>query len=161
MVTCYAKYKSSKRITSGGLGTMGFALPAAIGASFGEAVRTVVAVIGDGGFEWRSGAGAIMQSEANVKIILILNNQFLGIVNNGSNSSTTKYSFVDIASPDYVQVAKRISWWSKSGQAGTIRTTMQTILEQKGSYLEVMVGKEDNVLFPWCHRDAPSFLKSN
>ena len=152
MVTCrYAKYKSSKsNITSGGLGTMGFALPAAIGASFGEAVRTVVAVIGDGGFQMTiQELGTIMQSEANVKI-LILNNQFLGMVRQWQQLFHDKrYSFVDIASPDYVQVAKgyRIPG-QKVDKREQLRTAMQTMLEQKGSYLlEVMVGKEDNV-FP-------------
>ncbi|MBP6590618.1 MAG: biosynthetic-type acetolactate synthase large subunit [Chitinophagaceae bacterium] len=152
MVTCrYAKYKSSKsNITSGGLGTMGFALPAAIGASFGEAVRTVVAVIGDGGFQMTiQELGTIMQSEANVKI-LILNNQFLGMVRQWQQLFHDKrYSFVDIASPDYVQVAKgyRIPG-QKVDKREQLRTAMQSMLEQKGSYLlEVMVGKEDNV-FP-------------
>lgn len=152
MVTCrYAKYKSSKsNITSGGLGTMGFALPAAIGASFGEAMRTVVAVIGDGGFQMTiQELGTIMQSEANVKI-LILNNQFLGMVRQWQQLFHDKrYSFVDIASPDYVQVAKgyRIPG-QKVDKREQLRTAMQTMLEQKGSYLlEVMVGKEDNV-FP-------------
>lgn len=152
MVTCrYAKYKSSKsNITSGGLGTMGFALPAAIGASFGEAMRTVVAVIGDGGFQMTiQELGTIMQSEANVKI-LILNNQFLGMVRQWQQLFHDKrYSFVDIASPDYVQVAKgyRIPG-QKVDKREQLRTAMQSMLEQKGSYLlEVMVGKEDNV-FP-------------
>ncbi len=77
MVACrYAKFNQSKsNITSGGLGTMGFALPAAIGAKFGAPERTVVAIIGDGGFQMTlQELGTIMQSEVNVKI-LILNNR--------------------------------------------------------------------------------------
>ncbi|MBS1563805.1 MAG: biosynthetic-type acetolactate synthase large subunit, partial [Bacteroidetes bacterium] len=82
MVACrYAKYNNSKsNVTSGGLGTMGFALPAAIGAKYGAPDRTVVAVIGDGGFQMTlQELGTIMQFGAEVKI-LILNNQFLGMV---------------------------------------------------------------------------------
>lgn len=152
MVACrYAHYKSSRsNITSGGLGTMGFALPAAIGASFGESKRTVVAVIGDGGFQMTiQELGTIMQSEANVKI-LILNNQYLGMVRQWQQLFHDKrYSFVDIASPDYVQVAKgyRIPG-QKVEHRAELRAAMETLLQHKGAYLlEVMVGKEDNV-FP-------------
>ena len=79
MVACrYAKFNQSKsNITSGGLGTMGFALPAAIGAKFGASARTVVAIIGDGGIQMTiQELGTIMQWNVDVKI-LILNNQFL------------------------------------------------------------------------------------
>ncbi len=152
MVTCrYAKYNSSKsNITSGGLGTMGFALPAAIGASFGDSSRTIVAVIGDGGFQMTiQELGTIMQSEAAVKI-LILNNQFLGMVRQWQQLFHDKrYSFVDIASPDYVQVAKgyRIPG-QKVENRENLKEALQTMLAHQGSYLlEVMVGKEDNV-FP-------------
>lgn len=152
MVTCrYAKYQQSKsNITSGGLGTMGFALPAAIGASFGEPNRTVVAVIGDGGFQMTiQELGTIMQSEADVKIV-ILNNQFLGMVRQWQQLFHDKrYSFVDITSPDYVQVAKgyRIEG-KKVEKREELKQALQRMLEHKGSYLlEVMVGKEDNV-FP-------------
>src|SRR5438067_582022 len=82
MVTCrYAKFNQTKsNVTSGGLGTMGFALPAAIGAKFGAPERTVVAIIGDGGFQMTiQELGTIMQSQVNVKLI-ILNNNFLGMV---------------------------------------------------------------------------------
>ncbi len=94
-------------LPSGGLGTMGFALPAAIGAKFGAPDRTVVAIIGDGGFQMTiQELGTIMQSEVDVKI-MILNNQFLGMVRQWQQLFHEKrYSFVDIASPDFVQVAK-------------------------------------------------------
>lgn len=152
MVTCrYAKYNRTKsNITSGGLGTMGFALPAAIGASFGDPQREVVAVIGDGGFQMTiQELGTIMQSKAKVKII-ILNNQFLGMVRQWQQLFHDKrYSFVDIASPDYVQVAKG---YSIPGRKVSVREELKEALEQMmkhpGSYLlEIMVGKEDNV-FP-------------
>ena len=152
MVTCrYAKYNQSKsNITSGGLGTMGFALPAAIGASFGNPERTVVAIIGDGGFQMTiQELGTIMQSEATVKII-ILNNQFLGMVRQWQQLFHDKrYSFVDIASPDYVQVAKGYSIAGKKvDKREELKDSLKNMLAHKGSYLlEIMVGKEDNV-FP-------------
>ncbi len=152
MVTCrYAKFNQSKsNITSGGLGTMGFALPAAIGASFGDPNRTVVAVIGDGGFQMTiQELGTIMQSEANVKI-MILNNEFLGMVRQWQQLFNDKrYSFVDIASPDYVQVAKGYHIaGNKVSKREELKQALKEMIDHKGSYLlEVMVGKEDNV-FP-------------
>ena len=152
MVACrYAKFNESKsNITSGGLGTMGFALPAAIGAKFGAPDRTVVAVIGDGGFQMTlQELGTIMQSNANVKI-LILNNQFLGMVRQWQELfHSRRYSFVDITSPDFVTVAKGYYIeGSKVSERDQLRDALRTMLEHKGSYLlEVMVGKENNV-FP-------------
>src|ERR1044071_2449816 len=109
MVACrYAKYNQSKsNITSGGLGTMGFALPAAIGAKYGAPERTVVAVIGDGGFQMTlQELGTIMQFKPEVKI-LILNNNFLGMVRQWQELFHDKrYSFVNITSPDFVTIAK-------------------------------------------------------
>ncbi|MFM7838937.1 MAG: thiamine pyrophosphate-binding protein, partial [Chitinophagaceae bacterium] len=117
MVACrYAVMKrSNSNITSGGLGTMGFALPAAIGAKFGAPDRTVVAVIGDGGFQMTiQELGTIMQYQPNVKI-LILNNNYLGMVRQWQQLFHEKrYSFVDITSPDFVQVAKGYSIPGKS-----------------------------------------------
>jgi acetolactate synthase-1/2/3 large subunit len=108
MVACrYANYKKSKsNITSGGLGTMGFALPAAIGAKFGAPDRTVIAIIGDGGIQMTiQELGTIMQSNVNIKII-ILNNQFLGMVRQWQELfHERRYSFTDIQSPDFIQVA--------------------------------------------------------
>jgi acetolactate synthase-1/2/3 large subunit len=152
MVACrYAKFNQSKsNVTSGGLGTMGFALPAAIGAKFGAPDRTVVAIIGDGGFQMTlQELGTIMQFDVNVKI-LILNNQFLGMVRQWQQLFHDKrYSFVDITSPDFVQVAKgyRIEGNSIS-ERDKLKATLKAMLDHKGAYLlEVMVGKENNV-FP-------------
>jgi acetolactate synthase I/II/III large subunit len=152
MVACrYSKFTQSKsNITSGGLGTMGFALPAAIGAKFGAPERTVVAIIGDGGFQMTlQELGTIMQSGVDVKI-LILNNEFLGMVRQWQQLFHDKrYSFVNITSPDFVMVAKG---YSIEGQRISDRTKLRdglkAMLDHKGSYLlEVMVGKENNV-FP-------------
>jgi acetolactate synthase I/II/III large subunit len=152
MAACrYAKMNHSKsNITSGGLGTMGFALPAAIGAAYGDPNRTVVAVIGDGGFQMTlQELGTIMQFKPTVKI-LILNNQFLGMVRQWQQLFHEKrYSFVDITSPDFVQVAKGYYIdGQRVSERDKLKAALQTMLNHKGSYLlEVMVGKENNV-FP-------------
>lgn len=152
MVACrYAKFNNSRsNVTSGGLGTMGFALPAAIGAKFGAPERTVVAVIGDGGFQMTlQELGTIMQSSIDVKI-LILNNRFLGMVRQWQELfNQHRYSFVDIESPDYVALAAAYKIKGKSiSERGDIYSSLKEMLEYKGSYLlEVMVTKENNV-FP-------------
>lgn len=152
MVACrYAKFVQSKsNVTSGGLGTMGFALPAAIGAKFGAPNRTVVAIIGDGGFQMTlQELGTIMQSEVDVKI-LILNNHFLGMVRQWQQLFHDKrYSFVDITSPDFVTVAKGYGIAGNSiSDRADLKKALSDMLDHKGSYLlEVTVGKENNV-FP-------------
>lgn len=152
MVACrYAKMNRTKsNITSGGLGTMGYALPAAIGAAYGDPDRTVIAVIGDGGFQMTiQELGTIMQFKPNVKL-LILNNQFLGMVRQWQQLFHEKrYSFVDIQSPDFVQVAKGYSIPGQSiSKRPELKAALQTMIDHYGSYLlEVMVGKENNV-FP-------------
>ena len=152
MVACrYAKFNETKsNITSGGLGTMGFALPAAIGAKFGAPHRTVVAIIGDGGFQMTlQELGTIMQSGIDIKI-MILNNQFLGMVRQWQQLFNDKrYSFVNITSPDFVMLAKSYGIaGQKVEQRENLKQALTTMLNHKGSYLmEVMVGKENNV-FP-------------
>ncbi|MBC7935234.1 MAG: biosynthetic-type acetolactate synthase large subunit [Rhizobacter sp.] len=152
MVACrYAKYNNSKsNVTSGGLGTMGFALPAAIGAKFGAPDKTVVAIIGDGGIQMTiQELGTIMQTGVDVKI-MILNNQFLGMVRQWQELFMEKrYSFTNIQSPDFVKVAEAYGIAGKkiSGRPG-LKDAVKTMVDHKGSYLlEVMVGKENNV-FP-------------
>lgn len=152
MVTCrYAKLNNTRsNITSGGAGTMGFALPAAIGAKYGTPDRTVVAIIGDGGIQMTiQELGTIMQSGIDVKII-ILNNQFLGMVRQWQQLfHDRRYSFVNITSPDYVKVAEGYGILGKSiAKREYLVDALKTMLEHKGPYLlEVMVTKENNV-FP-------------
>ena len=152
MIACrYAKFNQTRsNITSGGLGTMGFALPAAIGAKFGAPERTVIAVIGDGGIQMTiQELGTIMQSGINVKIV-ILNNEFLGMVRQWQQLFHDKrYSFVDITSPNYVQVAKGYYIeGNKISKREELIRALKTMLDHKDSYLlEIMVGKENNV-FP-------------
>ena len=129
---------------------MGFALPAAIGAKYGAPHRTVIAVIGDGGVQMTiQELGTIMQFGVDVKI-LILNNEFLGMVRQWQQLFHDKrYSFVNITSPDFVAVAKgyRIEA-RKVDKREELKEALKTMLEHNGSYLlEVMVGKENNV-FP-------------
>lgn len=152
MVACrYAKLNRTRsNVTSGGLGTMGFGLPAAIGAKFGRPDRTVVAVIGDGGFQMTlQELGTIMQSGVDVKI-MILNNQFLGMVRQWQQLFNEKrYSFVDITSPDFIKLAE--SYYiagKKVTEREELIPALTQMLEHKGSFvLEVMVEKELNV-FP-------------
>lgn len=152
MVACrYAKLNNTRsNITSGGLGTMGFALPAAIGAKFGAPDKDVVAIIGDGGFQMTlQELGTIMQSKVNVKIV-ILNNQFLGMVRQWQELFNEKrYSFVDITSPDFVALAKSYYIEGKRiSERSEVVDALSTMLNHDGPYLlEVMVKKENNV-FP-------------
>jgi len=152
MVACrYAKLnKTRSNVTSGGLGTMGFALPAAIGAKFGAQDRDVVAIIGDGGFQMTlQELGTVMQTGINVKII-ILNNRFLGMVRQWQELfNDRRYSFVDIQSPDFVMVAKGYGIEGKCiNEREELVDALKTMMNHNGSYLlEVMVTKENNV-FP-------------
>jgi acetolactate synthase I/II/III large subunit len=152
MVACrYAKMNQTRsNITSGGLGTMGFALPAAIGAKYGAPDRQVIAIIGDGGFQMTlQELGTIMQANVNVKII-ILNNQFLGMVRQWQELfHQNRYSFVDITSPNYVKLAEAYHIRAKKvDQRSELKSTLENMLSHNHPFLlEVMVGKENNV-FP-------------
>ena len=152
MVACrYAQLnKTRSNITSGGLGTMGFALPAAIGAKFGARDRDVIAIIGDGGFQMTlQELGTIMQTGIDIKII-ILNNHFLGMVRQWQELfNQRRYSFVDIDSPDFVKLA---SAYGIPGRLVADRAelpgALKEMMENKGTFLlEVSVTKENNV-FP-------------
>ena len=147
----YFKYQSPKtNITSGGLGTMGFALPAAIGAKLGAPEKEVIAIIGDGGFQMTiQELGTILQCGAAVKIV-ILNNNFLGMVRQWQQLFFDKrYSFTDIKNPNFLKIAEG---YGIKGHKITDREELQeglkTLLNNKESYLlEVIVEQEENV-FP-------------
>src|SRR5690606_32684414 len=151
MVACrYAKFNQSmSNVTSGGLGTMGFGLPAAIGAWYGRPDRTIVAILGDGGIQMTiQELGTIMQFGAKVKI-LVLNNQFLGMVRQWQQLFNDKrYSFVNITSPDFVMVAKGYGIeGQRIDQREQLKEALSTMLEHDDAYLlEVMVGKENIVI---------------
>ena len=152
MVACrYTKFNQSKsNITSGGLGTMGFALPAAFGAKIGDPNREVIAVIGDGGFQMTiQELGTIFQSEAAVKII-ILNNNFLGMVRQWQQLFFDKrYASTEMINPDFVAIAKGYFIEAKKVEKREkLNDEIKKMIEHKGPYLlEVIIEKEDNV-FP-------------
>lgn len=151
MTARYYQYNKTKsNVTSGGLGTMGFALPAAIGAKFGVPDKPVVAIIGDGGFQMTlQELGTILQSKVDVKII-ILNNRFLGMVRQWQQMFFEKrYSFTNMVSPDFVALAKAYSIQAaKIEIREDLKENLLKMLNHNGSYLlEVMVAKEENV-FP-------------
>jgi acetolactate synthase-1/2/3 large subunit len=152
MVACrYAKFNQSKsNVTSGGLGTMGFGLPAAMGAKMGTPEREVIAIIGDGGFQMTlQELGTIMQNNIGVKII-ILNNHFLGMVRQWQELFNEKrYSFTNIDSPDFVSLSNEYNIDEKKiSDRNNLKEGLTTMLEKKGPYLlEIIVGKENNV-FP-------------
>lgn len=146
----YRFAENRSNITSGGLGTMGFALPAAFGAKLAAPDREVIAVIGDGGFQMTiQELGTIFQTQAAVKI-LVLNNQFLGMVRQWQELFFDKrYAATEMLNPDFQSIAKGYQIESeKVEEREALASTIDRFLAHEGSYLlEVMVGKEDNV-FP-------------
>lgn len=153
----YFSFKQSRsNVTSGGLGTMGFALPAALGAKIGAPDREVVAVIGDGGFQMTlQELGTIFQTGAAVKIV-ILNNNFLGMVRQWQQLFFEKrYSFTEMTNPDFVAVAQAFGIKANKVVAREgLSEAIDTMLAHEGPYLmEVVVEKEDNV-FPMVESGA-------
>ncbi|MFM7666715.1 MAG: biosynthetic-type acetolactate synthase large subunit [Bacteroidota bacterium] len=147
----YFKYQLPKtNITSGGLGTMGFALPAAIGAKLGAPEKEVIAIIGDGGFQMTiQELGTILQCGAAVKIV-ILNNNFLGMVRQWQQLFFDKrYSFTDIKNPNFLKIAEGYGIQGhKVTKREVLSEGLKTLLNNKQSYLlEVIVEQEENV-FP-------------
>ena len=152
MVACrYAKFNESKsNVTSGGLGTMGFALPASLGAKMGAPNREVVAIIGDGGYQMTiQELGTIFQTGSAVKIV-VLNNDFLGMVRQWQQMFFEKrYASTELVNPDFVTIAKgyyidaeRVS------ERKYLKLAINKMIKSKKPYfLEVKVEKEDNV-FP-------------
>lgn len=147
----YFKFTQSKsNVTSGGLGTMGYAIPAALGAQLGAKDRTVCCFVGDGGFQMTlQELGTIVQNKLPVKIIL-LNNNFLGMVRQWQQLFFEKrYSFTELQNPDFITIGKG---FGMAGHKVTKREDLddgiQKMIDHDGPYLlEVVVEKEDNV-FP-------------
>ena len=137
-------------ITSGGLGTMGFCLPAAIGAKIGAPEREVIGIVGDGGFQMTlQELGLIMQYNVGVKI-LILNNEFLGMVRQWQQLFFDKrYSFTEMENPDFIKLAESYSIPAfQLKNRDDIEDAFNSWLSPTGaSLLEVIVEKEENV-FP-------------
>ncbi len=152
MVACrYAKFSRSKsNVTSGGLGTMGFALPAAIGAKMGAIGREVVAVIGDGGYQMTiQELGTIFQQQIAVKIV-VLNNDFLGMVRQWQQLFFDKrYASTEMVNPDFVTIAKGYRIKAKRVEKRKdLDSSIKEMMDSKEPFfLEICVEKEDNV-FP-------------
>ena len=152
MVACrYKKFSISKsNVTSGGLGTMGFALPAALGCKIGAPKREVIAVIGDGGFQMTiQELGTIFQTQAAVKIV-ILNNDFLGMVRQWQQLFFDKrYASTELVNPDFTTICKGYRIESKRVEKREeLNNSIKEMLGYNGPYLlEVCVKKEENV-FP-------------
>lgn len=152
MFACrYADFiKTRSSVTSGGLGTMGFALPASIGAKMGVPEREVIAIIGDGGYQMTCNElGTVLQTKAAVKIV-VLNNNYLGMVRQWQELFFDKrYASTEMVSPDFVKLAgaydikaQRVS--KREDLEGAIKTM---IASKESYFLEVVIEQEDNV-FP-------------
>ena len=147
----YFEHKNTRSsITSGGLGTMGFCLPAAVGAKLGRPDKQVIAIIGDGGFQMTiQELGTILQTGVAVKVI-ILNNEYLGMVRQWQQLFFDKrYSQTEMINPDFIQIA---SGYGLAAQKVTKREELDSAIDrllnaEAGYVLEVRVEKEDNV-FP-------------
>lgn len=151
MAAQFYQYNQTKsNVTSGGLGTMGFALPAAIGAKLANPEKQVIAIIGDGGFQMTlQELGTIMQNNIGVKII-ILNNEYLGMVRQWQQMFFEKrYSFTNIQSPDFVALAASYNIKGvKVEKQEDLSNALDQLLNTENAFLlEVKVAKEDNV-FP-------------
>lgn len=151
MAARYYKFQKPKSfITSGGLGTMGFALPAAIGAKMATPKREVIAIIGDGSFQMTiQELATIAQEKLPIKIVL-LNNNYLGMVRQWQELFFDKrYSFVDLDNPDFIQVAKGFRIPGKKViKRNELRKGLEEMLQAKTAFLlEVVVEKEGKV-FP-------------
>ena len=153
MVTCrYAQFKNSTKsmITSGGLGTMGFCLPAAIGAKMAKPKKQVIAIIGDGGFQMTlQELGTIFQTKIPVKIV-VLNNEFLGMVRQWQELFFEKrYASTTMVNPDFQQIVAGYGIETKKvTERKELNDAVGKMLTHEGAFfLEVRVAKENNV-FP-------------
>ncbi len=152
MIACrYADFNITKsNITSGGLGTMGFGLPAAIGAKMAAPEREVVSISGDGGYQMTiQELGTIFQQKAAVKVV-VLNNEFLGMVRQWQQLFFDKrYASTEMINPDFIKIAE--GYYLKARKVvkrADLKDAVKEMMESKAPYfLEVCVEKEGNV-FP-------------
>ena len=147
----YFKYNHTRSVvTSGGLGTMGFGLPAAIGAKFGAPERTVCFFTGDGGLQMTiQELGTIMQENLDVKIIL-LNNNFLGMVRQWQELFFhERYSFTEMVNPDFVSIAKAYGIAAREVQKREeLDEAIQEMVNHKGAYLLVADVERFEMVYP-------------
>ena len=147
----YSRFnKTRSLITSGGLGTMGFGLPAAIGAKIGRPDREVVAIMGDGGFQMSiQELGTVMQSGIALKMV-VLNNSFLGMVRQWQQLFFgRRYSHTEMANPDFTAIASAYGIpAARVAEYPDLEAGIKKMMAHKGPYfLEVICEKEENV-FP-------------
>ncbi|MDR0972497.1 MAG: biosynthetic-type acetolactate synthase large subunit [Prevotellaceae bacterium] len=151
MAARYFDFHNARSIvTSGGLGTMGFGLPAAIGASFGAPDRTVCLFCGDGGFQMTmQELGTIMETGCVVKIIL-LNNKFLGMVRQWQEMFFhERYSFTPMVNPDFIRIGAAYNIPSKKIRQRTeLPEAVSEMLHTAGSYLLVVDVVEKGMVYP-------------
>ena len=147
----YFKYtKTRSVVTSGGLGTMGFGLPASIGAKIGAPGRTVCLFLGDGGIQMTlQELGTIMQEKLDVKIIL-LNNNFLGMVRQWQELFfKERYSSTEMDNPDFVSIAKAYKFGAREVQKREeLDDAINEMLKHKGSYLLVADVEKCGMVYP-------------
>lgn len=146
----YRFKKPHSSITSGGLGTMGFALPAALGAKIAVPKREVVAIIGDGGFQMTIQEMATIAQEGTPVKIIVLNNSFLGMVRQWQQMFFEKrYSFVNLKNPDFVALSRGFGIEAELvDKREDLSSALDRLLSSNSAYfLEVKVVKEGNV-FP-------------
>jgi acetolactate synthase I/II/III large subunit len=149
-VARYYKFKNANSlVTSGGMGTMGFGLPASIGAKSGRPDKQVVAFMGDGGFQMTiQELGTILQYRVPVKLI-ILNNSFLGMVRQWQEMFFSKrYASTEMVNPDFVTIAKGYNIPGKSvSERDDLKDSLVEMLDAEGPYLlDIKIDKESNVL---------------
>jgi acetolactate synthase, large subunit, biosynthetic type len=151
MSTRYFKYtRSRSMVTSGGLGTMGFGLPAGIGAKYGAPDRTVCIFVGDGGLQMTiQEFGTIMEYGVDVKIIL-LNNNYLGMVRQWQELFfEERYSETHLKNPDFVKIADAYNIKArKVSQREELDDAIDEMLEHKGAYLLEVVVETKGMVYP-------------
>jgi len=147
----YAKFNQTRsNITSGGLGTMGFGLPAALGAKMGQPNKEVIAVMGDGGLQMNiQEMGTVFQTQTAVKMV-ILNNEFLGMVRQWQELFFDKrYASTVMTNPDFITIAKGYHFRTKlvTKREDLADAVAEMVASKESYFLEVRVEKEGNV-FP-------------
>ena len=142
--------KTRSMVTSGGLGTMGFGLPAAIGAKIGAPDRTVCLFVGDGGMQMTlQELGTIMQENLNIKII-ILNNHFLGMVRQWQELFfKQRYSFTEMKNPDFVAIAKAFQIGAREvKEREALDDAVNEMLNYPGAFLLVADVERSGIVYP-------------
>ena len=147
----YSKFNRSRsKVTSGGLGTMGFALPASIGAKMGAPDREVIAIMGDGGLQMNiQELGTVLQTGVPVKVI-VLNNQFLGMVRQWQELFfESRYASTVMTNPDFIKIADGYGMKTRrvTERADLEPALKELVASDRSYFLEVVVEMEENV-FP-------------